>query len=378
MKVALSFPGCHRRGGVERIVFECARYLAAQKHEVAVYANEWEEDHTQSIRYRPVGIRRSPGFLRGPSYFQSCTSLLSHESYDVLNTHGSVCPTGGVHWVQSVHASWLERSKSFRSPLSAARLKQVLNPLHPVLLTLEAKHFRERKYRKVIATTEDVRNDLNRYYGVPAEDVVIVPNGFSPSEFNPERRQEQRSEMRERLGIKPEHIVLLFVANELERKGYSTLLSAVRQLNRPEIRLLVVGRPSKQAVEQQAAAFGLRSQVIAAGPTQDVSSFHAAGDVFVLPTQYEAFCLAILEALGSGLPVVTTRIPGAYDAIQPGVNGFLIDDPKNGDQLAAALAPLLDFDRLAAMSYGVPQTVTSYQWPTVLNRYEQVLSENRR
>ena len=378
MNVALSFPGCHRRGGVERIVFECARHLAAQEHAVTVYANDWEEDGTQPVTYRHVGMHKHPWFFRGRSYFRSCTPLLAQGSYDVLNTHGCVCPTGGVHWVQSVHASWLERSRSFRPAFSAARLKQTLNPLHPVLLSLESKHFRERGYRKVIATTEDVKSDLNRYYGVPPEDVVIVPNGFSPGEFNPERRQERRAEMRERLGIRPEHIVLLFVANELERKGYSTLLSAMRRLDRPDVRLLVVGRPGKEAVERQAAALGLQGQVIAAGPTQDVSSFHAAGDVFVLPTQYEAFCLAILEALGSGLPVVTTRIPGAYDAIQPGVNGFLIDDPRSGEQLASALEPMLDHERLAAISSRVPETVTSYQWPTVLKRYEQVLLENRR
>jgi glycosyltransferase involved in cell wall biosynthesis len=69
----------------------------------------------------------------------------------------------------------------------------------------------------------------------------------------------------------------------------------------------------------------------------------------VLPTQYEAFCLAILESLGSGLPVVTSRVPGAHDAVQHGVNGALITDPRDGHELAEALRPLLNFDALGRL-----------------------------
>lgn len=377
MKVALSFPGCHRKAGVERIVFECAHFLASRSHDVTVLANEWEAEPSLPIKYHYVPVRPRPGYLRGASYFRSATRELGHESFDVLNTHGCVCPYGGVQWVQSVHRAWLDRSRAFRPLHSAARWKQNLNPLHPVLLGLEEKHFRQRRYRKVIATTQDVKNDLMHYYQVPADDVVIVPNGFAPAEFNPERREQRREEMRERLGLKRGDVALLFVANELERKGYRTILDAMRRLRRANLRLLVVGRPDVVHVKRLAAEAGLGPQVVACGPTQDVSAFHAAADVFVLPTQYEAFCLAILEALGSGLPVVTSRVPGAHDAIEPGVNGFLVDDPKDGAGLASALEPLLDTDFRNALSARVPDTVIKYQWPFVLERYEQVLLQNR-
>lgn len=278
MRVALSFPGCHRRGGVERIVFECARYLASRGHEVNVFANEWESDESQPIHYHCVPIRARPSFLHGPSYFRQCTRRLERARYDVLNTHGCVCPTGGVHWVQSLHRAWLERSREFRSPLSTARIKQRLNPLHPILLNLESRHFARREYRKLIATTPHVRQDLNRYYGVPEQDVVIIPNGFAPGEFNPELREQRRGAARERLGLGPQHVVMLFVANELERKGYSTILGAMKKLRRPELRLVVVGRPALADVIRGAARFGVAEQVIACGPARDVAEYHAAAD----------------------------------------------------------------------------------------------------
>lgn len=378
MRVALSFPGCHRQGGVERVVFECARYLAARQHRVTVFADVWEADGSPWVSYRRVRVRRHPWFLRGRSYFDACQEQLRAASYDVLNTHGCVCPEGGVHWVQSVHKAWLERSRRFRPAFSAAWLRQRLNPAHRSLLALEERHFAGRNYQRVIATSARVRDDLGRLYGVPAGDVTVIPNGFSPAEFNPGRRTRRRGEARRRLGLEPHHVVLLFVANELERKGYPTVLAAMRRLGRAEVRLLVAGRVSPEQVRRQALEFGVADQVRPLGPSRDVGALHAAGDLLVLPTQYEAFCLSILEALGSGLPVVTSSVPGAGDAIRPGVNGALVDDPTSGEELASVLQPLLDQDAREALSANAPGSVEAYRWPSVLQRYEQVLLEHAR
>jgi UDP-glucose:(heptosyl)LPS alpha-1,3-glucosyltransferase len=206
--------------------------------------------------------------------------------------------------------------------------------------------------------------------------VEVIPNGFSPVEFNPEHRKARRPEMRAKLGIAARDVVLLFVANELDRKGFETVLAALRCLASPRLRLLAIGNTGAIAIRRAAERYGVAQQVVACGPTSDVAGYHAAGDLFILPTQYEAFSLAILEALGSGVPVITTQVPGAQDAIRPGVNGCLIRDPKNGEELAAAIAPLLDDDRRAGLSATTPATVAGYRWPSVLERYERTLTEH--
>ena len=379
MKVALAFPGCHRRGGVERIMLECARYLVGAGHDVHVFASEFDADREQDgFQHHVVTTGRRPRFLRGAAFYRACSSQLAEFDYDVLNTHGCVCPVGGVQWVQSVHAAWLDRSRRFRPPLSLAGIKQRLNPLHPVLLRLEAAHFGARRYRKLIATTEQVRTDLQSYYDVPPEDVDIVPNGFSPSEFSPALRAQRREEVRERLGLREDEVVILFAANELERKGYRVLLAALRALGRRDVRLLVVGRPPQAEVMRWAADVGLGEVVIACGATSNVAEFHAAADLFVLPTQYEAFCLAILEALGSGLPVITTAVPGARDAMTPNVNGLVVDDPLDSDEFAQAIQVGLDRSIRDRWSAAAPASVVQYQWPTVLARYERILLNYRR
>jgi UDP-glucose:(heptosyl)LPS alpha-1,3-glucosyltransferase len=376
MNVALTFPGCHRRGGVERIVFECARHLSGRGHDVSVFANEWERSESHPIRFQHVPMRSRPSFLSAPSFFRESTRQLRDSKFDVLNTHGCICPTGGVHWVQSVHKAWLECSRTIRTPLSAAWWKQRCNPLHPALLRLEQLHFVGRRYRRLIATSEGVREDLHRLYDVPREDVEIIPNGFAPDEFNPETRRRRREAMRRQLGLHPDQVVLLFVGNELERKGYRTILSALRVLNDPRVVLLVVGRCDVRRVQKLASGAGVADRVIPGGLTSDVAGFHAAADLLVLPTQYEAFCLAILEALGSGLPVVTSDVPGARDAVVAGVNGAIIRNPRDGEELACVLRPLLDGDRRALLSAAAPGSVRQYQWPNVLAQFEQVLLDH--
>ena len=373
MKIGLSFPGCHRRGGVERVVFECAQFLSQRGHEVSVFANDYE--NVKNARFCPVKSGIEPSFLKGAGYFLRCTKQASSADINVLGTHGAICPTGGVHWVQSVHKAWLARSRTFRRRFSVSRIKQCINPLHPVLLRLEEQHFRARAYRRLIATTPEIRRDLHDLYGVPETDVDIIPNGFSPSEFNPYRRRVLRTEMRRRLGLREDDVALLFAANELERKGYKTVITALKTLQPAPFRLIVVGRPSVQIVQQQALAAGVKDQVIACGSTNEIALYHAAADAFVLPTQYEAFSLAILEALGSGLPVITSNVPGARDAIQPQKNGLLLQNPNDPEELAEALRQSTQA-RLCEMSEAAPDTVIQYQWPRVLMQYESVLRKH--
>src|ERR1043166_787872 len=124
MHIALSFPGIHRKGGVERVAFECARYLLERNHHVHAFAQEWETIDHPNITWHKINSPLKPTFLRGKRYFAACTQDPKNHNFDVLNVHGCVCPVGVVHWVQSVHAAWLERAKTMRSPFSAGRIKQ--------------------------------------------------------------------------------------------------------------------------------------------------------------------------------------------------------------------------------------------------------------
>src|SRR5258706_1644812 len=228
MKVALSFPGCHRRGGVERVMFESANFLAGRGHETHVYASDFAdaELHPTVCRHaiRPskmIDVLNLFSFSRRTQRQLAATM----GQPDVHGVFGIQCPRGGVLWVQSVHRAWLEISGRRRN--WAGRAKQAVNPFHPIVLALEERYYAQRNYRKLIALTEQVKSDLMRLYSVPGDDIVVLPNGFSPGEFNYEIARAERSQARQGLGIAPDEQAILFVANELERKGFGPLVRAM-------------------------------------------------------------------------------------------------------------------------------------------------------
>lgn len=358
-----------------------------------MFAHEWDEtpaeltDKTKTpFRYEFVPARRQPGFLYGQSFYDACSQQLNLSNYDALGSFGCVSPLHGVPWVQSVHAAWLERSREFRAPLSLGRWKQKLNPLHPVLLKLEKLHFSgldkngNRNYRKVVALSPEVRDDLKRIYNVPEDDIVLIPNGFAPHEFNVPRAEQRRAAVRQELNLNDDDRVLVFVANEAERKGLEPLFQAMRLLNDPHLKLLAVGRLSIDTWQGAATKLGIGNQVIFTGPSSDVSRYYAAADAFVLPTQYEPWGLVIVEALACGIPVVTSRCAGAAVAVEEreGANqtGYLLDNPGDSEELAAKLKALLGsslIDGTSATRTRLAASVQQYAWPIVLQRYENTL-----
>ena len=375
MRIALSFPGTHRRGGVERVMVECANFLAARGHEVSVISAEFDEGVLAAgIKRVPVDAnsrvplfrlrrfaRRSPAALKGMS-----------PQPDVHAAFGVISPPGGVFWVPSVHKAWIEISQRERN--LRGRAKQWVNPIHPYLLAREKWYFQGRRYARLIALTEQVKADLMRFYNVPAADIDILPNGYNPEEFNVERRGVDRVKVRAELGYAASDRVIIFVANELERKGFGPLMRAVAKLRDDSLRLLVVGRVVPGGYTAEMQQLGIADRVKFIGPSSDVGRYFAASDVFALPTTYEAWGLVIVEAMACGLPVLTSRLAGAAITVQEGHTGELLNNPRDVEEVAAKLRKVL------ALSVGNPgnarataATVEQYQWPTVLEKYETVL-----
>ena len=213
--------------------------------------------------------------------------------------------------MQSVHRAWVSRGTGVRmGPVTVPAFARSLLLRHRVRLAHERAAIRRLRRRRatVAAVSFSVADDLTKLYSVSPMSIDVVPNGFDPSECEVERIERLRSEVRDELQIRPGSTVFVLVANEYHRKGLAVLLEAMAALNREDIELLLVGRMAPDTFRSQIRALGLDSQVRWVGSTNDVSRYYAAADLFVLPTQYEAFGSVIVESLACGLPVVTSEI----------------------------------------------------------------------
>jgi UDP-glucose:(heptosyl)LPS alpha-1,3-glucosyltransferase len=379
VKAAIAFPGCYRKGGVERVMLETSNYLARRGHEAHAFAAEWEPD-TSLIE--PALIRHTIQ-LAGKGYLPRLAGFIreSRREIALLTPPADVCagfgiesPQNSVIWMQSVHRAWIEISRA-SSPLPV-RVKQRLNPAHPVILTLERNRFRKRQYAHVVALSEVVKGDLQRFYGVPAEDITVIPNGYSPAEFNVPARDAMRTAIRSKLGIGSGEKAIVFVANELERKGFRPLLSAISSLKTGNVKLIAVGRLNPDACQRQIQELGLADRVIWTGPTSNVAEYYAAADVFALPTRYEAWGLVIVEAMAAGLPVVTSALAGAAIAVKNHETGILLENPTDAAEIAGALSCAMDGG--LASPNEISESVAPYQWDSVLKTYEGVLGRAAR
>ena len=370
--VAVSFPAVHRSGGIERVCWDLLEYLAP-RHTTAFVGSSAPEGLPAGVAMAAVPGPAEPGPLGMRARRARTAEVVASLAPRVTVSMGSVVPPGDVLWVPSVHRAWLHAARTVRTGyLTLPAWVRFALPRHRVLLDLEAEYFREARPRRVLCTSPREVEDLTRYYGVDPGLTTVVPNPFDPEQFNPARRTRDRHRARAELGLADDQLALLLVANELHRKGLAQLLDAMAALGDPRMILHIVGRAPLAPFRATIRRLGLDARVVAHGSSSDVGWYLAAADLMVLPTQYEPFGLVIVEALASGVPVLTTRLAGAASAVREGRTGLILEDPYDVDGLArllatAAAADLSQWGREAATS------VEEYRRDVVMERVERVL-----
>lgn len=374
MRIALSSTDFNKVGGAERVAVEAANWLAGAGHEVTVYGVRIDRlVLDDAVRVRYISVPAKLDVYTGLGFRRRAAAAIAADRPDV---HGAFCglsPLGGVFWVPVVSRVGYDLLLSRRSAI--ARLPVRLNPFHRGRLWLERGLLSPGGSARLLALTDRSRSDIANIYGVAEEEIGVLAPGFDPDVFDPGRRAQRRAQARAQFGYEDDDRVLLFVGNELERKGFDTLLEAAARLEDPKVRLLGAGHvaPDTEEYTSLIERLGLTDRVRWLGNYSDVALLHAAADAFVLPTRYEPWGLVVVEAMGSGLPVVTSQIAGASLAVDDAKTGRLLRDPENPAELAEALRWALS--EKPADAETIAGSVRHYTWAEVIARYELILRE---
>jgi UDP-glucose:(heptosyl)LPS alpha-1,3-glucosyltransferase len=242
-----------------------------------------------------------------------------------------------------VHRAWLDRRKKFELPLK--RFVRSLSSKHQDLLRLEQSLFSDDSTRHVIAGSQMIKDEIINFYHYPADKIDIVRNGvpLQKFRFDPELREKSR----EALNLKPDQTALLFAGSGWERKGLLFAIEAAALCGERKMRLLVAGRGNAGLYKTKRLRFWREEPVQFLGEVADMRRVYAAADIFILPTIYDPFSNACLEALACGLPVITTRSNGFSEIIENGVHGSIVDHAGDLPGLREAILLWSDSSRRA-------------------------------
>lgn len=186
---------------------------------------------------------------------------------------------------------------------------------HRVTLALERRVLA--RTPRVVAIARRGRDEIATHYRVPTVRLAVVYNGVDLARFHPERRPTLRAGARAEAALPREACALLFLGSGFARKGLDIAIETLARLDDRAARLLVLGRGDERPYRALADRVGVGARVAWLGARLDVERWYAAADVLVLPTRYEPFGNVHLEALASGLPVITTTRAGGAEVMAP-------------------------------------------------------------
>ncbi len=334
MKIALIRRRYSPHGGAEKYVDRLAQKLLALGHEVHLFSAKWPQ--RPGLILHPLPLFPGPGLFKLFHFNRKVEKAVDRKAFEVIQSFEKTACQDIYRAGEGCHREWLRQRKKFE-PFSK-RMGTVLNPFHWLTLALERRLFERSDTRFFIANSQRGRQEILTHYRTEPEKIKVIYNAVEFPSASAVSAGAVRRESEER--------ILLFVGSGFERKGLYSLLGALPAvLKEIKVRLVVVGEGDQGKAARLAARLGVDPQVSFIGPVTDPGPYYQGADVFVLPSLYEPFSNACLEAMSRGLPVVTSEMNGASEALLSGENGVVVRDPTDLKSLAQALILALSLNR---------------------------------
>ncbi|MBD2246674.1 glycosyltransferase family 4 protein [Nostoc sp. FACHB-888] len=370
MKLCIVTHKIKKGDGQGRVNYEVANEAIRRGHQLTLLASEVApelEDNSQ-VNWIQIPVKGYPTeFVRNFIFAQkSADWLRQHRSeIDLVKVNGAInLAAADVNAVHFVHSSWL------RSPVHISRNRRDLYGLYQWLFTAFNARWEKQAFQKaqvVVAVSEKVAQELVNI-GVSRSRIRVIVNGVDLEEFAPGESNRQK------LGL-PGNVTLALFAGDIRtpRKNLDTVLHALVKV--PDLHLVVVGHTQNSPFPELAASLGLSDRVHFVGYRRDIPQIMQAVDLFVFPSRYEACSLVLLEALSSGLPVITATATGGGELVTPEC-GIVLPDSDDINALAVALISLVSSPTLVKQMGKAARSVAErHSWTTMAKTYVDLFEE---
>ncbi|MFC1633691.1 glycosyltransferase family 4 protein [Planctomycetota bacterium] len=350
-------------GGAERSVFELAAALSGCGLKVSILA-AGGQPNTKNVH---VVCRDKSGSRVSYTIFaEALKEHLSKNHYDIVH---SVLPFEFADVYQPRGGAYAESIQrhiaSFQNPFveSYKKITAWTNLRRTSLLRAERQLARRSDGPVIAALSEYVAEQFKQHYGSDARRIIVIPNGVKTDKrIDRDRADRLRTQILTKVRVREldKPVLFLFVAHNFRLKGLGVLLKAlsanVHRNPKRKCCLVVVGSDKTRKYHRVAKRLNAMTpgpRVVFLGHFSHIQGILSIADVAVLPTFYDPSSRFILEALGAGKPVITTKFNGATDLFVDQRHGRVIDRPENIKALAEAMNWFIDTDNTQKASQAI-------------------------
>ena len=325
-------------GGTERDLTITARFLSQAGHRVTIYAAEVRAT-SDEWPLRQISAPRLGRALRLLWFARAAGATARREGADLVLSFARIVDADILRSGGGAHSSYLLAARQWQS--TPARFAMRLSPYHRVQMFVERRGFSSPRLKRAIAVSNLVRNDLMQTFALAPAQAVTLYNGVDSKHFVPARDAAERLAIRCDSSVIDSQPVVMFVGNGFARKGLRFLLEGWPEIG-GDARLIVIGTDQAAAsYERLALRRGVNERVSFLGRRADVARLLRGADAFALPSLFEPFGNVAMEAMASGVPVLTSAQSGVAEVVPASMREYIVHDPTDRADLTSRLCALI-------------------------------------
>lgn len=379
-------------GGTGAYVYYLSNELMRRGHKVSIVTGYERAQDVQVSPQHSIYFLKIPkipivkSFMFAGYSFRKLNKVREKANIDVTHVNlplvpnFAVPPNFGQALVSTVHSTWKGEAEAIRGePYSRLNANEKFLVSFNWFLRIFEEKMLNRSYR-LIAVSDFTRRELIQYYKIKDAKIRVIHNGVDIDKFKP---ASDKRKVKEELGFNPNDVTILSVGRLYARKGLFTLIesmpSVVKQFR--NAKFIISGKGQSDEMKKliaHAERLNVKDNIIFTGyfPDKKLPKLYQAADIFAFSTFYEHHPFAILEALSTGLPVVTTKVGGIPETIQNGKNGFMCE-PFNSKEFSERILYLLEHPSEASeMGRLARKTIeANYDWRILVKKALAVYQE---
>ncbi len=360
----------------------------ADEHEFTVFAINFDNPRPDHIRFVKVPGLRYPLLGLMVSFHIIAPFILwwhrsiKGEQFDLVQGIGGNFIGADLAYGHFCHRVYLREHKDARPKTFVRRMYYWI--YDSIVSMLEPAVYKRANY--IVTPSQGLARELQRHFkGASPEKIQVIANPVDVERMAKADDFDPRP-LRKSLGMSADDFVMIFVgAGHFERKGLLILLQAMQLVDKPEVKLIVVGGRQYMVDDYSAISekMGLKDKVHFVGYQNDIRPYLQVSDIFAFPSAYEVFPLVSLEAAAAGLPLLSPKLNGVEEFLKDGVNGWEVE--RTPEAFAKGIQHALDNrEELKQIGQNAAESVMKYtpvafgnNWKAYYHNIEKQLSDSQ-